>query len=182
MSALNKQTIASSLPANFSVKSFVRIKRKCGHPRGFQRLPFVAGRRAKTATPAWAIPATGGYFGGYHTGEAMALAFMKYQRGGPEFQPGLTEVVRSFMRRFEEEGGKTVDEKFPDDQNNSFESFRGQYVGFFNTISSWLSVLVKTSGNGLDSIEDKDLISMANKGLSFDCKAYMASLSGKDKS
>lgn len=80
-------------------------------PTGFAALPFVrpASGRGKRRVPAshWAVPATGGYGGGYTTGMAMATLFLKFLRQNPDagaIPLHLTWIVAAFAERFEAEG------------------------------------------------------------------------------
>ena len=72
--------VVTRLHAAFVGKTPNPIKRKTRGKPGFRRLPFVAGWRTESASPCWNVPASGGYFGGYETGEAMAQAFLKFLR------------------------------------------------------------------------------------------------------
>ena len=100
--------VVTRLPAAVVGKTPNPIKRKTRGKPGFRRLPFVAGWRTESASPCWNVPASGGYFGGYETGEAMAQAFLKFLREEKGDFPAywLTGIVESFMTRFEQEGGK----------------------------------------------------------------------------
>ncbi|MDD3676036.1 hypothetical protein [Thauera propionica] len=171
--------VVTHLPAGFAGKPPLPIKRKTRVKRGFRRLPFVAGRSANSAAPCWNVPASGGYFGGYETGEAMAQAFLKFLReeegGFPAYW--LTFIVESFMIRFEQEGGKAMADRVPcSERSETFVAFRGQYCGFLNTVSQWLAASAKHLGASLDRISEQDLVRRANAGLGFDQAAYMASL------
>ena len=144
------------------------IKRKTRDKTGFYRLPFVAGWRTEADAHCWNVPATGGYFGGYETGNAMAQSFLKYLREEKSDVPAywLTNIVESFMVRFEQEGGKAMLDRTPvSEWSDSFDSLRGQYVGFFNTVSQWLSASAKNLGGNLDSLTEQDLVRRANACL-----------------
>lgn len=168
----------------FVGKTPTPIKCKTRGKPGFRRLPFVAGLRSESAAPCWNVPASGGYFGGYETGEAMAQAFLKFLHEEPDDLPSywLTDIVQSFMVRFEQEGGKAMADRSPcSERSETFQAFRGQYCGFFNTVSQWLAASAKHLGSNLDRITEQDLVHRANAGLSFDHVAYMASLSDEDE-
>jgi hypothetical protein len=147
------------------------------------RLPFVAKRIGKCDQPLfWDVPATGGYFGGYATGKAMALAYLKVQRkhGSPGVRDPLTRIAGSFMIRFEQSGGSKAlrEDCFSAEQkNDGMAALRGQYVGFFNTISQWLDLAAMHLGARLDQLDEDELLAEANAGLKFDHAAYMKSLS-----
>lgn len=175
---VSKGAMVGRLPIAFIRKGPAGIKRKTTSQVGFRSLPFVAGPRTDSDAPCWHMPAKGGYLGGYETGEAMARALLKLHRSDEsQIQShALTDIVCSFMRRFEEEGGKAMDDRCAPDWSNSFDSLRGQYVGFFNTMSGWLEAAAKHLGSGLDKVSNDDLLKQANAGLNFDQKAYMDSL------
>jgi hypothetical protein len=176
--------VVTRLPAAFVGKAPNPIKRKTRGKSGFRRLPFVAGRRTESASPFWNVPASGGYLGGYETGEAMALSFLKFLREEKvDFTVyWLTGIVESFMIRFEQEGGKAMADRRPcSEWSETFDAFRGQYCGFFNTVSKWLAASAKHLGSNLDRITEQDLVSRANAGLGFDHVAHMDSLSDDEE-
>jgi hypothetical protein len=167
------------LPVSFIRKGQVKLKRKSRAASGTARLPFIGGSGPDRC---WNIPATGGYFGGYETGEAMAQAYLKMQRSSASTSCFfVTAIVASFMARFEKEGGSEMAAR-RDQWSEGYESFRGQYVGFFNTISAWLDRAAVNCGSELDRITDDDIRTRANAGLAFDDAAYMASFSDGDAS
>lgn len=184
VSAANQVSTGSSgarvgrLPIAFIRKGPPVLKKRKSTGIAFRDLPFVASRRTTTDAEYWHVPATGGYFGGYETGQAMARALLKFHRSekSTDLSYALTAVVTSLMRRFEEEGGRAMDDRRADDRSDGFDSFRGQYVGFFNTLSGWLEASARQLGHGLDKVSDDELLIMANAGLNFDCNAYMESL------
>lgn len=170
---------ASALPGKFIRKAPHRLKFNNSAKTRFHRLPFVASWRARDPAHDWCVPATGDYFGGYQTGEAMAHAFLKYLRddGKDVLQAGhLTDIVESFMVRFDQEGGQAMRSRKSDARTASFNSFRGQYIGFMNTVSMWLLAATKHLGASLDQMDEKELLQKANDGLGFDEAAYMATL------
>lgn len=125
----------------------------------------------------WDVPATGGYMGGYETGEAMALAFAKFLReeSGDYAGGALTHIVGSFMERYEDEGGKEMEERPVPEQSHSSASLRGQYVGFFNTIAKLLRDAAQRLGGEFDRTSERELLQRANSGLGFDEAACIAS-------
>jgi hypothetical protein len=144
------------------------------HP--YHSLPFV-GKGGEASF--WALPATGGYFGGYKAGEAMALAFVKATRDRPDVVAStfLTTVAEAFMCRFEEEGGiKAARSARASNANDGMPALRGQWAGFFNTLHHWLAISAKQLGGGLDAVSMQRFVDDANDGLGFDMAAYMKSL------
>jgi hypothetical protein len=167
------------LPAQFVGKPAAYLKAR-KDKTGFWALPFVAGVRGKSAAPYWGVPASGGYFGGYETGEAMAKCFLKYLRvHGNRRDPShyLAAIVGDFMVRFVQEGGGAERPMVREDLDGGYDSFRGQYVGFCNTLASWLIAAAQDLGAGLDAIPEGDLLCRANAGLGFDMAGYMGALS-----
>lgn len=156
--------------ASMPTPRVLRVRRGAG----IQRRPFVAPWRELRSHPApfWAVPASGGYIGGYETGEAMALCLLKDLRNdlddSPECSQELTWIVESMMCRFEQEGGQSRAERRPDPVDDGFASFQGQYVGFLNTIGMWLRAAARQIGGSLDGISERDLVGRANAGLRFD--------------
>lgn len=175
-------TVITRLPISFIGKAPSPIKCR---PRGkpdFHQLPFVADGRVESASPYWHIPASGGYFGGYETGEAMAHAFLKFLREEQSTCPTywMTGIVESFMIHFESEGGLAMQRRRASEWSDEFTSFRGQYTGFINTLSQWLTVAAKQLGSSLDSLTEQDMVNRANAGLGFDHVAYRATLSDEE--
>ena len=146
----------------------------------FRNLPFVAGKRSKVTATAWDIPAGGGYFGGYKTGEAMALAYLKHDRahGRSHMYYQFREIVESFLIRIEQEGGWAA--YCASEGNDEMAGLRGQFVGFMNTISDRLTMASRFLFHDLDMVTERELIDIANLGLNFDHVAYMGSLSDDD--
>jgi len=176
-----KAESVTRLKSAFIGRTATPLKVPRGAKAGAARLPFVASWRTETPARYWNAPASGGYFGGYETGEAMALMFLKFLRAEEgELAPmTLTQIAESFMVRFDQEGGYATNKR-RGDSGDSFDSLRGQYVGFFNTLSTWLAASAKTLGASLDRLAEQDLVQRANWGLGFDDAAYMASLSGHE--
>lgn len=137
-------------------------------------LIFAARGKADRKSWLWCVPSTGGYVGGYRTGEAMALDFLKMLRNEQSGMPSnhLTMVVQSFAVKFANENGPDLCNKPLAQRTASFSSLHGQYVGFFNTLSDWLQAGAKQMGNNLDSKSKADLIAKANSGLAFDEAAF----------
>lgn len=166
----------TSLPTAFIGQPARPLKRKTRGQSGIRRLPFVAGKRTDCAAPFWSVPATGGYFGGYETGVAMAHAFLKFLRTSDDcfYVHWLTSIARSFMVRFEQEGGQAMQSRPFCECSAEFSSLRGQYCGFFGTVSQWLATSARNLGADLDRLTEQDLLACANAGLGFDDAAYAA--------
>ncbi len=156
----------------------VFLKKKRPSKSRLAALPFVAPRNKITNTRFWDVPAVGGYMGGCHTGEAMALSFLKYQRGELSGGPNsnLNDIVKSFAMRLQEEGGLEMLARPCFERTPAFDSLHGQSVGFFNTLSTWIENASKALGSRLDSLSDDELLKRMNDGLNFDADAYFKSL------
>lgn len=145
----------------------------------FRNLPFVAGKREKAMAEAWTVPASGGYFGGYTVGEAMALCYLKHDRvhGRMHTHYDLCTVVLSLFKRVDELGGMAaMEDARSSDLNDGIAAIRGQVVGFLNTISDRMTLASKMIFHDLDTIDEEELLNIANIGLNFDHAAYMRSL------
>ena len=146
----------------------------------FRNLPFVAGKREKVAARAWTIPASGGYFGGYDVGKAMALLYLKFDRahGGINMHAHLTAIVESFFIRIDELGGMAAYNSYRagEEENDGIQAIRGQFIGFMNTISDRLTLASKFMFQDVETITEEQIFELANVGLNFDFVAYMGSL------
>ncbi len=135
-------------------------------------LPFAD----KKTMSYWALPATGGYFGGYKTGNAMALVFLRYLRNRDQTLPpinDLTQILEAFFKRIQDAGGPLPPLQDP---GGAYASLRGQYVGFFNCVTQWVAVASTKLGDSLDELSDADLAATAKEGLGFDGVGYFDSL------
>jgi hypothetical protein len=135
-------------------------------------LPFAD----KKTRSYWAVPATGGYIGGYKTGNAMALVFLRHLRNRDQTLPpinDLTLILKAIFKRIQDAGGPLPPLQDP---GGAYASLRGQYVGFFNCVTQWLWVAATKHGDSLDELADADLVVTANEGLKFDAVGYFDSL------
>jgi len=168
------QSTFTCLPNSCIGKPPMPIRRKTRVKSAFRRLPFV-GNGIKNAPHCWNVPATGGYFGGYETGEAMAYALLKNMREDKTVFPkndSLRDVAEAFMIRFEQEGGEEMEKRICNEWSDSFNSFLGQRTGFFNTISRFLSAATKVMGSEFDLLSEDELLNRANAGLGFKDKEF----------
>jgi len=168
------------MTTSHTTKTAFLKKKRPGKSR-LRALPFVATRNEVTNSRFWDVPATGGYLGGFETGEAAAIAFLKYQRGEEAGGANntLVMIVESFAVRLIEEGGTEMLSRPLNLQTPAYKSLHGQFVGFFNTLSECLENAVKQSGQSLENIEDNELLKKMNAGLGFDENAFMQSLEAK---
>lgn len=157
---------ALNLPFFRRPPAFVRepLRFGCGESVAFN-LPFIAADPTKVGHSYWAVPKTGGHWGGFETGRALAHIYLKYlHQHGPECDGWLQRIALDMF-----------DADYPVDEAQRTQ--RGQAVGFFSTLYSWLSRATQHSGQELDDLDNKVLLEAANAGLNFDSEAYEASLS-----
>lgn len=174
----------TSLPTAFIRKPAFRLKSKRRVASPYRMLPFVGKGQTKAAPYDWNLPATGGYCGGCIAGEAMAKCYLKFMREDTSDMAGwtLTQIVEAFMNRFEQEGGQKMSDTYPaNKQSDSYAAFRGQTVGFFNSLGAYLVEAARQLGGKLDAVSEDEEIAKANCGLAFDEKAYIASLADDDE-
>jgi len=104
-------------------------------------LPFVK-LSEDSDTPWWNVPYMGNYHFGYCIGETMAHTLMRYYKRHHEKDDlayEVTSIVTSMMVHFVKLDGINMGNKPCPEHSPEYESFRGQYVGFFNTIGEFLS-------------------------------------------
>lgn len=129
-----------------------RLKYHTRRSRRFHRLPFVPGGNRGV----WGLPQGGGYRGGYITGEAMAVAFMKYLRSEDEENSGacLAWIVTDMAAGRAAMDGETR------------ASYDGQTTGFLHQLGRFLIIAAKESCTSLDAVSERMILDRANAGLS----------------
>jgi hypothetical protein len=130
-----------------------------GNPDPYSALPFIGKSIGKgLAIPGgrsfWNLPAKGGYRGGNRTGQAAALAFLKF----------LREVKRVEGRSAGSTLQLIVLDMLGRGVVGSGDSLCGQAVGFFSEIEEALYPFVQLM-EGLDSITFESLASHMREGL-----------------
>lgn len=139
------------------------------HPRrrnALYRLPFAGG-----TTPShglWDVPALGDYPGGCQTGEALAVAYLKYLRSPERQWFGDTELVHIFdslMQRITELAQPEHVGQRLDALPIELASLRGQRAGFLNTLNRWLICAAQQLGAQLDQVDDARILQLARDGL-----------------
>ncbi|MBV1788618.1 hypothetical protein KQ940_11190 [Marinobacterium sp. D7] len=164
------QSADTRLPTAFvrqPAASAIRFKNRKELP--FHRLPFVDGVPGRFDLSFWAVPKTGGYFGGNETGRALARIYMKHlkEHGASCDGSNLGRMVLEFDRK----NGASAEQ----------DVLRGQVVDFFTELEIWLTGAAKHLKGGLDKDDNKTLLKAANAGLNFDNEAYMATLDEEDE-
>jgi hypothetical protein len=147
-------------PLDFAV---IGNKADTRHPLPFVRFGAKVGRW-------WALPATGGYEGGYKVGEAMAQIYMQYLR---ESELGacpnsLAFIMESFQERMSAEGQETYAHRPIPEWPEGLTSIRGQYCGFFNTLNQSLLQFAKLLGAHLEATPRAVWLQQAIDGLTHD--------------
>lgn len=135
--------------------------------RAFNQLPFID----EHGLSGWDVPASGGFFGGQRTGEALAVMFLKHLRehGGKDRQSlELLAVVRGMVDRYEQEGGRAMCNRRLSQRSEGFNTLNGQMVGFMGVVGNWLVAAAQHMGTSLDDIDNQALLTKANAGLSVD--------------
>lgn len=123
------------------------------------RLPFVDDDDNGMVS-FWHVPKSGGFIGGNTTGKALAQIYARYLNESDPNDPSLLQTIALDM--------------FRDGIDNP--ALRGQAVGFFNELEKWLLAATKNF-RGWDHIQSNDaLLDMANNGLLFDEKRWLATL------
>ena len=119
------------------------------------QLPFVGLSKGKAAD-FWALPASGGYWGGHMAGEAMAAAYMKHLRARRgEYFGGELQSIAIAM----------ADKRRQATSHRDKRSIDGQMVGFFGALDQWLCAASTSLGAGLERFSDAELVAKANEGL-----------------
>ncbi|MCU7965176.1 hypothetical protein ACRN98_23740 [Shewanella oncorhynchi] len=120
-------------------------------------LPFIgkSNKKPNGLLSFWSVPTTGGYCGGLLTGQSLAKIYIKHlSEHAASRQYGTLQTIAMDMF------GNN-----PLNANVDQAAFRGQVIGFFTEIERWLvpsAVLLKDEVNSLDNDE---LLTMANEGI-----------------
>lgn len=132
----------------------------------FKQLPFID----KDGLSGWDVPASGGESGGWRTGEALAVMFLKHLRehGDAKFSLELLCVVRGMARRYAEVGGDAMAARSLKQRSDEFNALNGQMVGFLGEIGRLLVAASRHMGASLDGISNEALLAKANAGLMAD--------------
>lgn len=154
----------------------LRAHRKPDYSK-FRSLPFITGPAGRANF--WSVPATGGYFGGFATGEAIARQYMHFLQTAPDLgcHGGLRNVVIGLFKQYAAVGGEEMASRPIDDRTDEFSSVHGQMCGFFWELSAILTAHAKRYPRHHTMDE---LIDQANLGLGFDEGEYTEYLSALD--
>ncbi|MBT00610.1 MAG: hypothetical protein CMI01_18355 [Oceanospirillaceae bacterium] len=149
-------------PDRYQAVSKLRFHNRKKNP--FHRLPFVDAVSGCPGLSSWAVPRTGGYFGGCEVGKNLARIYLKYLRENG-YPPGgkLSLIVRDM---FQIRGSGNTEDK----------ALTGQVVGFFGELERWLAAAAQHGGDGLEDIDPKQLLAMVNRALNFNDALLASSL------
>lgn len=129
------------------------------HPaREEYRLPY-AGSPTTTRNGNivfWSVPLTGGYSGGVHTGDALAVLALRYLRQHPEETKDENHLVSTVLGWLEATKSANSEE---------FETLKGQVVGFIGRITPWATAAARHVGQNLDTHDPEKILEQANNGL-----------------
>lgn len=134
----------------------LKFKRR-KHPT--QKLPYVGTDFFESQVYGhclWDVPLTGGYWGGYKTGQALSLIALKHIKADHANPVGhLGSVVVSWLER-----ARSANQE-------EFETLRAQVLGFMRAVEvAAIGGLLHTD-YGTDSWDCKSLLKEANQGLAF---------------
>lgn len=120
------------------------------------RLPFVGGESTDGGVCFWDVPAVGDYIGGCVVGKNLAAAYLKHRRQNREIGAGILQHIVLDMVHA---------------PRNS--ATRGQIVGFFSILDTWLGIAVDELGASLDALNEEEIIDAANSGFTLDGPSYL---------
>ena len=138
--------------ANNSTPSLTFKYRK---KRPLHRLPFVGPVEGRREYSFWNVPQSGEYAGGCETGQALAQIYLKHLREHGTAPGGTLQNIVLDMFGTEEADCERL------------SSLRGQAVGFFYVLDYFLEAAAKYLGKQLDSVDNTELLKIANAGLNF---------------
>ena len=118
------------------------------------RLPFV--KKKKNGICFWNVPKKGKYSGGFKTGKALALIYLKFLRENRQNIISLQHIVLDMF-----------DLEYRQGASSKESSLRGQIVGFFSELDWFLSASSRKIGSHLDGLDYMELLEDANNGLKY---------------
>lgn len=154
------------------MNSPVKGTRKLARPKSI-KLKF--GQLDGGKASVLAMPATGGYIGGYRTGQAIATMLLKRMRGDSSELAFLTmqQRVTQFGKAAEKDGVFAALERPISEMTYVTSSRRGQYIGFINTLGAWVAAAAQQMGSSLDLLDEAGLLEQASGGLNCDADAQL---------
>ncbi len=169
------QSKVVSITRKSSNKLSFRPKKKAS----FRHLPFLGNEHTpEDAISYWNIPASGGYFGGNKTGEAVAFMLLKHLRENLNNPDSLNEAYLGLMIL---DWNKRMMAEAPQLDSEGLDSLNGQMVGFINIISKLLLAFAIPLYHELDKKDYKELLKQANQGIAFDEEDYFKYLDLKEQ-
>ncbi|KPB92854.1 hypothetical protein ALQ72_01112 [Pseudomonas syringae pv. maculicola] len=143
------------------------LREKPEQATAWDRLPFVGRDHSKTHS-SWDVPMTGGYFGGIAVGEVVFRMYLKYVRDEQGNHIALCGTHLTGMLHSLENRNPVTSEEI--------DSVRGQKVGFFGALSTWLEAAACKLGSSLDAIPHRSFVQSANEALQRDDASFMAAI------
>lgn len=135
---------------------------------GFARLPFVFCSKAGIIKSYWALPATGGYVGGYEAGRLMAQAYIKQMSESAEHGDAfkLLLILEELDSRLLEANNHHQSHNTPAcDLPHEVSSLRGQRIGFINELGSMLFVGSRLMPEPFAAQSESSIVQQANSAL-----------------
>ncbi|MHA6196575.1 hypothetical protein ACX3YG_19635 [Pseudomonas wadenswilerensis] len=130
----------------------LKFKRRKG---AVAKLPYV-GADHHSGCSMWDVPSTGDYWGGWDTGQALALVALKHVKSHHDYPAGhLGHIAASWLERAQQAAPE------------EFATLRGQVLGFMRTVEVAAIGGLFHAGYDTDSWDEKSLLKEANKGLAF---------------
>lgn len=145
------------------------------------RLPFVGSEHTENGCFSfWNLPAAGGYQGGFSTGKAVALMYLKHLRGTRQPDADMESAYLIWMvdawteRMFSCLKQADSADKIPlrglligKQDTTERAALRGQMAGFLSVLSECLSGAVRTRDSSLNQYSNESLLDHANAGICF---------------
>jgi len=117
----------------------------------------------------WDVPLTGGYFGGEITGKALGVAYLRFvelSEADDRDDDTLSAIVMAMARKIAEHDAF----KYKESETVAAASIRAQMQAFLAVIDKQLSD-DPINAVTLEATTEKEIIDLANKGLSLDSNA-----------
>ncbi|MBI6845364.1 hypothetical protein YA0016_27010 [Pseudomonas syringae] len=151
-------------PRRVPKRKQIGLREKPEQATAWDRLPFV-GRDHSKHHSSWDVPLSGGYFAGIDIGKLVFRMYLKYVRDEQNNPIALCSVHLTGMLHSLENRNPVTDEEI--------DSVRGQKVGFFGELSTWLEASACRLGSSLDAIPHRSFVQSANEALQRDDASLM---------
>ncbi|WP_207775109.1 hypothetical protein [Tamilnaduibacter salinus] len=128
-----------------------------------ERLPFVDVVPDSGKLSRWAVPATGGYFGGAATGRHLAKIYLKHLQEFGFPTGGMLQNIALDMLDSEELSG----------QGAATRARSGQVTGFFSELERLIQTALDAGVEPASFGSSEQMLWRANAGINFDEEAYL---------